>query len=73
VANIGWAVDQMRKGEKVARPGWNGKGMWIMIYEPKEGEEKMTLPYVFIKTGKDEKVPWLASQVDLLANDWDYA
>lgn len=69
--DIGWAVKQMQEGNRVCREGWNGKGMWIKIQSPDENS-KMTAPYVYIKNAKGGLVPWLASQEDLLANDWDY-
>jgi hypothetical protein len=30
----------------------------------------MTLPYLYISTVDGNKVPWLASQTDILALDW---
>ena len=30
----------------------------------------MTLPYIYMKTADDNLVPWLASQTDMLAEDW---
>jgi hypothetical protein len=68
--DIGSAVENMRMGERVARPGWNGKGMWIALQKPDENS-KMTLPYVYMKTADDKLVPWLCSQADLLAVDWE--
>lgn len=67
---IGWAVKQMQNGSKVARSGWNGRGMSLELQVPDENS-KMTLPYVFINTVDGERVPWLCSQTDLLATDWD--
>jgi hypothetical protein len=73
---IGWAIKQMRNGLRVARSGWNGKGLWLELQVPDE-HSKMTLPYVYINYPKDSantpgaRVPWLASQTDLLATDWD--
>lgn len=73
---FGLAIEAMKKGAKVARAGWNGKGMWIMYAEPetetytlKEGTFAR-LPYIYMKTANDELVPWLASQTDMLAEDW---
>jgi hypothetical protein len=66
---IGWAIKQMHNGSRVTRPGWNGKGMWLALQLPDE-QSKMTLPYIYMKTGDDQRVPWLASQTDLLAMDW---
>ena len=52
------------------RQGWNGKGMYIEIQNPDENS-KMTLPYIYMKTVDNKIVPWLASQTDILANDWE--
>ena len=67
---IGGAVNALREGKRVARSGWNGKGMWLELQVP-DTNSKMTLPYVWMKTACDNKVPWLASQTDLLAEDWN--
>ena len=68
--DIGEAVYQLKLGKKVMRNGWNGKGMWLEYQKPDENS-KMTLPYVFMTTVQGDRVPWLASQTDLLAEDWD--
>ncbi len=73
--NIGDAVAFLKSGEKVARTGWNGKGLWLEMQRP-DANSKMTLPYVFMSYPADAqntpgaRVPWLASQTDLLAEDW---
>lgn len=71
---IGDAIEAMRQGRRVARHGWNGKGMWLELQVP-DAMSKMTKPYVFLNYGTGEtstiqRVPWLASQTDLLADDW---
>jgi hypothetical protein len=66
---IGWAVEQMRAGGKVCRAGWNGKNMWLALQNP-DVNSKMSLPYVYMKTADEHLVPWLCSQTDLLASDW---
>jgi len=66
---IGWAVKQMNNGSKVTREGWNGKDMWLALQVP-DANSKMSLPYVYIKTVDNKLVPWLCSQTDLLATDW---
>lgn len=63
------ALDGLKIGQKVARTGWNGKGMWIALQEP-DLNSKMDRPYIYIKSVDDELVPWVASQTDLLAEDW---
>lgn len=70
--NFGEALEVLKSGGRVQRSGWNGKGMWIELQRPDENN-KMTLPYIFMKTADDHLVPWLASQTDILANDWSRA
>lgn len=65
---IGQAIEAMKKGEKVARAGWNGRNMWLAYQPPQPAERK--LPYIYMSTVQGELVPWLASQTDLLADDW---
>ena len=74
--SFGDALTQLKKGERVARSGWNGKNMWLALQVPDE-HTKMTLPYIYIEypTGHPayptgSRVPWLASQTDMLAEDW---
>lgn len=67
--DFGLALVALKRGGKVARAGWNGKGMWLALQTPDEGS-KMSLPYIYMKTVDDKLVPWLASQTDILAEDW---
>ena len=64
-----WALIELKKGQKLTRLGWNGKNQWIEIQEP-DDHSKMTLPYIFITTVQGDRVPWLASQTDMLSEDW---
>lgn len=75
---FGLAIEAMKKGYRVARQGWNGKGIYLELQVPDE-HSKMTLPYVYIVTdglitdnphAPKGRVPWLASQTDMLADDW---
>jgi len=76
--NFGEAIHEMKAGRNVARNGWNGKGIFIAIQFPGENS-KMTSPYIFINTtglqtdndyAPKSLIPWLASQTDMLADDW---
>lgn len=69
---IGWAVEALRNGNRITRAGWNGSGQYLELQEP-DDLSKMTLPYVYIVTVQGNLVPWLASQTDLLADDWGLA
>ena len=66
---IGEAVKTLWDGKRVARDGWNGKGMYLELQVP-DAHSKMSLPYVYMKTAGGDLVPWLCSQTDLLATDW---
>ena len=72
---IGQALEELKAGGKVARDGWNGKGLWLELQTP-DAHSKMTLPYLYINYPTDAqntpgaRVPWLASQTDILADDW---
>ena len=83
---FGQAIEAMKNGKKVARVGWNGKGMWLgmvkadnyVICTAPHGDVKDTpekecnglLPWIGMKTADNKFVPWLASQSDMLAEDW---
>lgn len=63
------ALEHLKNGEKVARAGWNGKGMWIKGQFP-DDHSKMTQPYVYMYTADKQLIPWLCSQADMFADDW---
>lgn len=67
--DFGLALDQLTRGERMTRLGWNGKGMYIALQGP-DGNSKMSLPYIYMKTTKGDLIPWVASQADILADDW---
>lgn len=69
---IGWAIEQMSLGHHVTRRGWNGRGQYLQLQQP-DDRSKMTLPYIYIRTVQGQYVPWMASQTDLLAQDWQLA
>lgn len=69
-------INALREGKSTARGGWNGKNMWLKLQVPDE-HSKMTLPYIYIEYPaghpaypNGSRVPWLASQTDILADDW---
>lgn len=76
--NIGQAVEALKQGKRVARSGWNGKKMWLRLvqfhdasYIEDDGSRLLLLSFVQMKTADDKLVPWLCSQTDLLAEDWE--
>ena len=77
--SIGWAVKHLQSGERVRRAGWNGKGMWLALVNTdankfidwESGKGFDCLPWVGMKTADNKFVPWLCSQTDLLATDWE--
>lgn len=76
--DFGEALNRLRNGEKLQRSGWNGKGLWLELQKPDE-HSKMTLPYLYLNYPSDAantpgaRVPWMASQTDMLAEDWKLA
>lgn len=75
--DIGKVRAALFAGQRVRRAGWNGKGMWLALQVP-DAYSKMTEPYVYIEYPaghpaypNGSRVPWLASQTDLLAADWE--
>ena len=83
--SFGLAIEAMKKGKKVSRRGWNGKGMFL-YYVPEgrypvrtdaaksiaEEDGKVDYgAYIAMKTVQGNIVPWLASQTDMLADDWE--
>ena len=67
--DFGAALVNLKAGVRMEREGWNGKGMYIELQRP-DAHSKMTLPYIYMKTVTGDLVPWLASQTDMLAEDW---
>lgn len=56
----------------MTRKGWNGKDMWIALQIPTPSS-KMGAPYLYMSMVDGTFVPWLASQTDLMAVDWEIA
>lgn len=89
--NFGQAIEALKAGQKVARSGWNGKGMWLILVpgqqqvQLREGSPYATalnaesceiLPHIDMWTvnaaGRRAMLPgWVASQSDMLADDWE--
>lgn len=84
---IGWAMEQMQAGHRVCRMGWNGKDMFLFLVPGSkfivnrppllgiysEGTEIDYHPHVDMKLITGQIVPWVCSQSDLLATDWELA
>jgi hypothetical protein len=77
--SFGGALVALKNGDKVLRRGWNGVGIFLELQLP-DANSKMTHPYIYIDTlglktknpdAPKDRVPWLASQTDMLAEDWE--
>ena len=68
-ADFSWALRQVKSGKAIQRDGWNGKGLKVMAQIP-DANSKMTLPYLYIEYTDGKRCPWLASQTDIMAEDW---
>ena len=83
--DFGWAIAQLKDGNKIARSGWNGKGMFVFLVPGSqfqvnrapllgiypEGTEISYRSHMDMKTADGEIVPWTVSQSDALAEDWE--
>lgn len=76
--NFGIAITFLKKGKKVARKEWNGKNMWLILSKiythtqiEQGGINTNYAPFITMKTADNYFVPWLASQTDVLAEDWE--
>jgi hypothetical protein len=83
--DFGGALQALRHGHRVARQGWNGKGMWLVLVDGtdnvelregtpyrKAGLVQVSInPHIDMMTAQGTMQPgWLASQTDMLADDW---
>jgi hypothetical protein len=84
--SFGHAIKALQDGHRVARSGWNGKGMFLYYVPaakyPAQRNTKQTMVgmfpddlvpyrnYIAMKTAQNDVVPWVASQTDILADDW---
>ncbi len=62
------ALVEIKKGNAVARAGWNGKGMYVHLNPGDVAYDE--LPYLELYTADRKFVPWTISQTDALAEDW---
>jgi hypothetical protein len=67
---FGEALQVLRDGKNVTRRSWNGKGQYLGLQLPDLGSMN-TLPYIYIVTVTGDRVPWIASQTDMLDVDWE--
>lgn len=78
---FGLALEALKKGYNIARAGWNSKGMWLEYVGAENWFVNLAfelrvpvcdrLPWIGTKTADGKFVPWLASQTDMLAEDWE--
>ena len=80
--NFSEALIEVKNGKKITREGWNGKDQFVYFVDANSypaqteiakatfGETVPYSAYLVIKTVQNIAVPWIASQGDLLAEDW---
>ncbi|MCQ4363049.1 DUF2829 domain-containing protein [Mycobacterium gordonae] len=93
--NFGEAIEALKSGEKVARKGWNGKGMFVYFVQGTDIKAVDLRGAALKHVGYSQESPdsvvkvsghidmkaadgsivvgWLASQTDVLAEDWEIA
>ena len=86
--NFGLALEALKQGQAVERKGWNGRNMFLYYVAensyPVSGNPNSAVKglfpddmvpygaYIAMKTAQGNVVPWLASQTDVLADDWGF-
>lgn len=75
--NFGLALEALKDGKKVARKGWNGKGLWVSIFKAYthtqvaiQNHEANIHPMLIIKNADGGFATWVPSITDLFAEDW---
>ncbi len=74
-SDFGGVLAALREGRKVARKGWNAHHS--LGFQAPDEQSANTLPYIYMVVGTDaadlqgKRVPWVASQTDLLSDDWE--
>lgn len=86
--DIGEALRAAKASARIARPGWNGRGMWVVYQRGypdgiainantaeatgiPEGTVCVFRPYLMLRAVDGSFVPWVISQSDALAEDWE--
>jgi hypothetical protein len=91
--DFGQAIRLLKQGKRVARAGWNGKGMFLWLNKGSTDGDNIAdqidgvdrslfdtgdtgtvtrLPNINMRSASNCTVTgWLASQTDMLAEDWD--
>ena len=69
--NFGQALEALKNGEKVARKGWNGKGMYVKLDKGGDYEFSELYPFFVIKNILNSFNTWVPSVSDILAEDWE--
>lgn len=59
----------LNRRARIARKGWNGKGMYVYLHPGGDGVE----PFLALHAADGREYPWVTSQADLLAHDWNFA
>ena len=73
--NFGQAIEEAKRGKKIARKGWNGKGQYVELatnvsYKSPNGTvTNVDQALAFVGTS-GVQLGWLASQADMLSEDW---
>lgn len=85
--SFGEAIEAAKRGSRIARKGWNGKGMFVVYQKGypdgipankntaeafgiEEGSPFKVRPYLQMRCADGTHQMWLASQSDILDNDW---
>ena len=76
--NLGVAIELLKDGRKMAREDWQTRGLFLQLQKP-DPNSLMTSAYIYLDSTQTKnnnsiysktRIPWVATQADLLAEDW---
>jgi len=69
---FGHAIELLKRGSKVCRAGWNGKGMYLVLRNSTNSEMTVSYPYFVIPDCEEgtRKIPYASTVIDIMSEDW---
>ena len=71
IGSFSWALMRLKEGEAVARRGWNGKDLYVVLTGGAEFKNDKVEPFLVINNKGGTFNTWVPSNSDLLADDWE--
>jgi len=63
------ALEDLKLGEKVTRKAWESRQH--LEFQNADEDDETSRPSIILNTENGDQIPWVASQPDILAEDWE--